>query len=200
MRRIGIVSGLTLALFVTIEAQLVLAHITPPVILISDREAVVGMLQGAKRFFVREVRLSDEERAAIQKQWGWRPEEGFYRFYLGRDQEERLIGAVIFLTDFTIHGPVRIAVGIGSDGKVKDAKVVELTEETFPWLKPLLDQHLTQDYIGRSSRASFTLSERFAKAHLASMPRFYAEIVASLIQRAVILYDMTFLRREPQSF
>lgn len=195
MRRARTWSWLTLPLLIPLGVQVALAHITPPVILVSDREAVVGMLQGAKRFFVREVRLSAEEKELIRKQWGWRPEEDFYRFYLGRDGEGRLVAAVIFLTEFTIHGPVRVAVGLGPDGKVKDAKVVELTEETFPWLKPLLDQHLTHDYIGRDSRASFAVSERFGSASLASMPHFYAQIVASLIQRGAILYEVTILKR-----
>ncbi|MFN3477339.1 MAG: hypothetical protein ACK4Z6_07295 [Candidatus Methylomirabilales bacterium] len=195
MRRARIWRWLALLLFVAGGARVALAHITPPVILISDREAVVGMLSGAKRFFVREVRLSAEEKELIRRQRGWRPEEDFYRFYLGRDEKGQLVAAVTFLTEFTIHGPVRVAVGLGPDGKVKDAKVVELTEETFPWLKPLLDQHLTRDYIGRDSRASFAISERFERAHLESMPHFYAQIVASLIQRGAILYEVTILKR-----
>jgi len=186
-------SWFTLFLLVALGVQVALAHITPPVILISDREAVVGMLQGAKRFFVREVRLSAKEKELIQERWGWRPAEDFYRFYLGRDEQGRLVAATIFLTEYTIHGPVRVAVGLGPDGKVKDAKVVELTEETFPWLKPFLDQHFTHDYIGRDSRARFVLSERFGPASPASMPHFYARIVASLIQRAAILYEVIFL-------
>lgn len=86
--------------------------------------------------------------------------------------------------------------GLQPDGTVKDAQVVELTEESFYWLKPLLDQGLPQAYVGRDSSGSFGLSERFAQARLDSMPRFYAQIVASLIQRATILYDVTLLRRE----
>ena len=172
-----------------------LAHITPPVILASDRDAIVAMTGGATKFFVREVRLTAEERQDIDQRWGWQPEEPLHRFYLGRDAGGQLVAAVIFLTEYTLHGPVRVAVGLGPDGKVRDARVVELTEETFPWLKPLIDQNLTQDYVGRDSQASFTLTERFARVHLESMPHFYGQIVVSLIQRAVILFDVTLLKR-----
>jgi hypothetical protein len=172
-----------------------LAHITPPVVLSSDRDAILEMTSGATRFFVREVRLTPEERQAIGQRWGWQPEEELHRFYLGRDAAGQLVAAVMFLTEFTLHGPVRVAVGLGADGKVRDARVVELTEETFPWLKPLLDQNLTQDYVGRDSQASFTLGERFARTSVESMPHFYGQIVASLIQRAVILFDVTVLKR-----
>jgi len=34
-----------------------LAHLTPPVVLVSDRDAVQSLLSGARRFFVRDVRL-----------------------------------------------------------------------------------------------------------------------------------------------
>ena len=176
----------------------VCAHITPPVVLLSERDAILGMMGNAARFFVREVKLTPEEREALQQRWGWRPEEERYRFYLGRDASGQLVAAVTFLTEITLHGPVRVAVGMGPDGKVKDAKVVELTEETFPWIKPLLDQRFTQDYIGRDSRVSFTLDERFARVHLESMPHFYGQIVASLIQRAVILFEVTVLQRREQ--
>jgi hypothetical protein len=188
--------GLTLSLSLILGAGVSLAHITPPVVLTSERDAVLAMTGRAKKFFVREVRLSREEREAIQRQWGWRPEDELYRFYLGRDDAGQLLAAVIFLTEFTIHGPVRVAVGLGADGKVRDAKVVELTEETYPWLKPLIDQDFTRDYVGRGSQGSFGLSERLTRAGLESMPQFYAQVVASLIQRATILFDVTVLKRD----
>jgi hypothetical protein len=187
--------GLTLALSLTCGAGRGLAHITPPVVLVSERDAVLGMTGGAKKFFVREVRLSPEEREAMQRQWGWRPEDERYRFYIGRDDAGQLTAAVIFLTEFTIHGPVRVATALGPDGKIKHATVVELTEETYPWLKPLMDQGFTQDYAGRGSQGSFGVSERWARAGLESMPQFYAQVVASLIQRATILFDVTVLKR-----
>jgi len=176
--------------------EVVYAHITPPVVLLSERDAVLGMMGNAARFFVRDIKLTPEEREVLQHQWGWQPEEALYRFYLGRDAAGHLVTAVTFLTEFTLHGPVRVAVGLDPNGKVKDAKVIELTEETFPWIQPLLEQNLTRDYIGRDSEATFKLGERFARVHLQSMPHFYGQIVASLIQRAVLLFDVAVIKRE----
>src|SRR5262249_30746950 len=79
------------------------AHITPPVVLLSERDAVTHLLAGARKFSVLEVRLTPEERQAIRKGWNWKPTEDFYRFYMGRSEEGKLLGAVIFVTDFTIH-------------------------------------------------------------------------------------------------
>lgn len=179
---------------VVLAAGMVAAHVTPPVVLASDREAVAGLLSGSRRFFVREVRLSPTERGAIQKQSGWTPNEDFYRFYLGRDDQGALVAATTFMTEYTIHGPVRVAVGLGPDGKVKGAQVVELTEETYHWVKPLIDQDFARDYVGQGSAGRYTLTDR-ARAAGDSMTQFYGQIIASLIQRAAILYDTTVLKR-----
>ena len=177
-----------------LAAGLVSAHVTPPVVLTSDREAVAGLLSGSRRFFVREVRLSSAERAAIQKQSGWTPNEDFYRFYLGRDDQGALVAVTIFMTEYTIHGPVRVAVGLGPDGKVKGAQVVELTEETYSWVKPLIDQDFARDYIGQGSAGRYVLTDR-VRAAGDSMTQFYGQVIVSLIQRAAILYDTTVLKR-----
>lgn len=192
MKQRQVTTWLIAVSFVMAWAGVTRAHITPPVVLVSDREAVVGMMAGAQRFFVREVRLTPEEVSRIEKRWRWKPEAAFHRFYIGRDTQGKMVAAVTFLTEYTIHGPVRVAVGIAPDGRIKDAKVAELTEETFPWLKPLLDQRFTQEFVGRDSGASFALGGRFAETNLRSMPYFYAQIVASLIQRGAILFEVAF--------
>jgi hypothetical protein len=167
------------------------AHITPPVVLASDRDTLLGFLAGAKKYFVREVRLSAQERDVLRQQVGWNPDEDFYRFYLGRTDAGGLVAATVFLTEYTIHGPVRVATALGPDGKVKGARVVELTEETYPWVKPLIDQNFTQAYVGQDSRGTFALASGAGDA----MTQFYGRIVASLVQRSAALYDVAFAKR-----
>jgi Na+-translocating ferredoxin:NAD+ oxidoreductase RnfG subunit len=168
-----------------------LAHITPPVVLVSDRDALVSLLAGARRFFVREVRLTDAEKQKVRQQTRWTPDEDFYRFYVGRDEQGRVVAATIFVTEFTIHGPVRVAVALGPDGKVRGATVVELTEETYPWVKPLLDRQFTREYVGRDARGTFAVSGNGGD----SMTHFYGEVIASLIRRAAVLYEVAVLSR-----
>jgi len=184
MRHVVVVLALGLAL-----ASPALAHLTPPVVLVSDRDAVVSLLTGARRFFVREVRLSDKEKAAIKQASGWTPEEDFYRFYVGRDDQGRMVGTLVFIGDATIHGSVRVATALAPDGKVRGASVVELTEETYPWIKPLIDGQFTQDWVGHDSQSRFALPDRLARARSNSMTQFYGEIVGNLVRRAAVLYD-----------
>ena len=184
MRHIVLALALVLAL-----VSPALAHLTPPVVLVSDRDAVASLLTDARRFFVREVRLSDKEKAAIKQASGWTPEEDFYRFYVGRDDQGRMVGSLVFISDVTIHGAVRVATAFGPDGKVRGASVVELTEETFPWVKPLIDEQFTQDWVGHNSQSRFALSDRLARARSNSMTQFYGEVVANLVRRATLLYE-----------
>ena len=163
------------------------AHITPPVVLASDREAVVRLLPTATRYFVREVQLSPAQREAIQQRVGWNPDDDHYRFYVGRTAEGAPVAATVFLSEFTLHGPVRVAVAVGPDGKVTGALVVEVTEESYTWVKPVLDSGFLQRFVGRDARS--------APAQIGdvsgSMPRFYARLIARLIARVATLYEVT---------
>jgi hypothetical protein len=163
------------------------AHITPPVVLASDRDAVAGLLGGSSKYLVREVRLSPAQKQEVQRRTGWSPEDDFHRFYVGRDDQGRMVGAAAFLSEFTIHGPVRVAVALGEDGKVKGATVVEVTEESYTWVKPLLDQGYTRSFVGLDAR------QRFDPPAVpgGSMSRFYARVIAGLVERAAVLYDLT---------
>ncbi|MGH8222141.1 MAG: hypothetical protein ACREQZ_04125 [Woeseiaceae bacterium] len=152
------------------------------------------MTTGAKKYFVREVRLSLEEQRAIESQRRWRPDEPFYRFFIGRDENGQLVSAVTFLTEFTIHGPVRLAVALGPDGKVKDARIVEATEEISTWVRPLMGEFVKQ-FVGLDSRASFALPASHSMSQ-ENMVQFYGEVAARLIQRGAILFDVTFVKRE----
>ena len=175
------------------------AHITPPVVLASDREAVLALTAGARRFFVREVRLTEADRQALRTEWGWTPEADLYRFYVGRDEQGRLVGSVVFMTEVTVHGPVRVAVGIAPGSKVKGAAVVEVTEETYPWVKPLIDEDLSRGYAGLDLDSPFGVNERLAAARLNPMSHFYGEVVGSLIKRGLALYEQTVRRRGAES-
>ncbi|MBI4595347.1 MAG: hypothetical protein HY730_03105 [Candidatus Tectomicrobia bacterium] len=180
---------------VSLWMNVAFAHVTPPVVLISDRDAISALTVGATRYYIREVKLTANDLDSIKEQWGWKLEELSYRFYLGRDDQDSLVSAVAFLTEYTIDGPVRIAVAIGSDGKVKGALIVELTRECYHWLKPLIDRNFIQDYVGQDSGGNFGLGKRLQKGHLGEMPRFYAKTVATLIKRGAVLFESALLKR-----
>jgi len=165
-------------------------HMTPPVVLATDREAVSRLLSGASRYFVREVRLSASQQDAIRQKAAWTPDEDYYRFYVGRTADGVALGAVLFLSEFTIHGPVRVAAAIGPDGRIRGASVVEVTEESYSWVKPLLDAGFLRRFSGRDARGALGAAVDVG----GSMPRFYADVIARLIARAAALYDVALSR------
>jgi hypothetical protein len=155
-------------------------------VLASDRDAIAGLLGGSSNYLVREERLSPAQKHEVKRQTNWTPEDDFYRFYVGRDDRGRMVGAAAFVSDFTIHGPVRMAVALGEDGKVKGASVVEVTEESYTWVKPLLDQGITRSFVGLDARGSFAAPAVSG----GSMSRFYAGVIAGLVRRAAVLYEV----------
>lgn len=170
------------------------AHATPPVVYLSDREAIVEMTAGASEHFVREVTLTPEEKRAIASRWNWTPDETSYRFYLGRDENGRLVSAVTFLTEYTTHGPMRAAVALGRDGEVKDARIVEVAEEMSAWVRPLVTNGFLRRFVGLDTRADFT-AEATQETARESMVQFYREAAARLVERAAILFDVAFIER-----
>jgi hypothetical protein len=170
---------------VLLTAVVAQAHITPPVVIVSDRDALTGVLGGARRFFVREVRLSPAERSAVQQRTGWTPDEDFYRFFVGRETDGRLVAAAVFLSDFTIHGPVRMVVAVGPDRAVRAARVVEVTEETYLWVKPLIDADFVRQFVGHPPTHAVA-----APVVADPMSRFYAQVIAELVRRGAALLDV----------
>ena len=82
---------------------------------------------------------------------------------------------------------MRVAVAVGPDGRVTGASVVEVTEESYTWVKPVLDSGFLQRFVGRDARSALAQTGDVG----GSMPRFYADVIARLIARAATLYEVT---------
>jgi hypothetical protein len=88
-----------------------------------------------------------------------------------------------------------VLIALRPDGSVREARVVELTEETYAWLQPVLERDLTQDYVGYDSSSEFELTERVRRLSLPKMSEFYARIVVDLIERGTALFHVAFVQR-----
>jgi len=168
------------------------AHVTPPVRLLADREVVTRLLDGAPRVSVREVRISAVERAAIERETDWNPRDA-QRAYVGRDASGQLVGFVIFVSEHTMHGHVRVAVGLDPDGRITGANVVELSEETYSWIRPLIEHDFVRDHVGKDARGNFAPSDRLERAVPGAMPRFYGRVLTRLLHRAAAIVDVGIL-------
>lgn len=176
-------------------APTVLAHVNPPLVLLSDRDAMTAVLPAATQFPEAQVDFSPEQKRSLQKEWRFKAEEGSYRFYEGRDAGGRVVGSVIFLTQATIHSPVRVAVGVGKDGRVTGAAVVEVSEESYNWIKPLIDQGFLKAYVGQSARGEFKVSEAATAGRQRLMRQFYAKVIAQMVQTCAALHETADLKQ-----
>jgi hypothetical protein len=172
-----------------------LAHVSPPVVLASEADTLKAMTGLSAGVAVRKVRLDAAQRQALGQGCGCRATDATYRAYVAGPEGGKA-AAVVFLSEPTQHGPIRVAVALDREGRVTAARVLEVTEESLLWVKPLIDQDLPGDYVGRRSGDDFGISERFEKMRLESMRRFYARVVSSLIGRAAVLYDVALRPRD----
>jgi hypothetical protein len=171
------------------------AHVSPPVVLVSEADTLKAMTGLSDGVVVRKVRLDAAQRQALGTGCGCRATDATYRAYVAGPAAGKA-AAVVFLSEPTQHGPIRMAVALDKDGRVSAARVLEVTEESLLWVKPLIDEDLPGDYVGRRSGDDFGISERFEKMRLESMRRFYAQVVSSLIRRAAVLYDVALRPRD----
>jgi hypothetical protein len=171
------------------------AHVSPPVVLATEAQTLKDMTGRTERLAVSRIKLDAGQRAALREGCGCKASDVSYRAYLGGPEGGKA-AAVVFVSEPTQHGAVRVAVALDRDGRVAAARVLEVTEEILPWMKPLVDQDLPADYVGRKRGDDFGISERFEKMRLESMRRFYAQVVSSLIGRAAVLYDVALRPRD----
>ena len=169
------------------------AHVAPPLVLLSEEAAISAMTAGASKVSAREVRMTAEQRDQVTRRSGWKPGAKPHRLWLAEDEAGKVVTAVVFVEEFTIHGPLRVAVALDPEGKIRDARVTELTEETYPWLKPLVDRRFLRALAGLDSQATFTVDDDVRKLPRESMPRFFAEAATDLVRRAAILYEVTMI-------
>lgn len=175
-------------------AEAALAHVNPPVVLLSDRDALSAVLAGATTFRETEVKLTPQQKQTLHKEWRLSAEDSSYRFYQGRDAQSRVVGSVVFLTLATIHNPVRAAVGVGQDGRITGVSVVEVSEESYTWVKPLIDRGFTKAYVGQGARGEFTVPE-IASGRQRTMQQFYARLIAYMARWGAALHETAGLTR-----
>ena len=170
------------------------AHLTPPVVLVSERDAVASQHAGAKKLSLREVSLTVDERKVVQSTYGWRASDEPHAFYMGRDDAGKLLSASVFMTQATQHGIIRVAVALQPDGRVKGVEVVEVAEEIYPHLKPLMDRGFAKRYAGLGIDSSFEPAAA-SSGGVDAMAQHYDATVGRMVQRAVILYNVCVTKR-----
>jgi hypothetical protein len=183
--------GAVLVMLASAEAR---AHVTPPRVLLTEQQAIRLLLPAAARVEARVLRLTRAQRRAVHEICAWTPENKPYRLVEGVDANGRRLGTMLVLTDYTIHGPVKTAVAVDPEGRVTGGAVMELQEEAYVWVKPLIERDFAGAVKGRGSRESFGPMNHEKRPRGQSMPRFYETLVMTQLHKGVSLYEVAVLR------
>ena len=159
------------------------AHVTPPRILMTELEALQRLFPGAGELPAQQMRLTPEVRLQIYKQFEWKPDSRYRVFPVGANGSS---GALFVLTDYTLHGPVRTAVAVDGQGRVKGAQILELQEEAYVWVKPIIDADFAKAWIGRDCQQGTKPAAPTDK----NMIRFYRGIIEGQLCHAAALHRL----------
>ncbi len=169
--------AITLLVFLTITT-IGFAHITPPVKLATEEEVVQKLMPGLK-YEVKDFRFTPAQRSEIHAKTGWKPSETAVRIYEGKDEQGNLKHTVVFLTEYTMHGSVRVAACCDPDGKPRGSEIVETSEESYNWIKPLIDSGRLKNDSEKSS---------------GKMTQYYSGIINKLVKNAAAVIEVLKLK------
>ena len=164
-------------------ASAALGHITPNVELVRKGDFLKQGLPGATKFFERHLMISGPDGAAIRAATNWSPSEEDTRVYVGRDEQKKLIGSVVFLWMPSQHGPVGVAVAFDPARTVRRVAVTDVGSEPLAWVRPLVEGNGLRQLEGLPA-GSVPDPGRLAPADAGAMTRYYARVVADAVIRA----------------
>ena len=159
-----------LSLFIL--TSLCYSHMSPPVQLIGEAEALKILMPPSLKPVSQHVRLNSAQREEILRKTGWEPSEKTIRYYTATDDQGSVRATVVIVSDYTLHGSIRIAVACDSEGKITGAELLEVSEEAYTWVKPLLDQNYVKQVLQ---------SNPAIPANSGAMTKYYAEQIAKVI-------------------
>jgi len=186
----GLATGALLAIGTTAAAR----HITPTVKLAKQADVIRQSLPGAKHYFVRKVTIGRDDLDRIQSEVTFKPEDPEYKFYLGKGDDDEVLGVVLFPQSNTQHGPLEVGLTIGPDGRIARAVATKATVETKPWVMKAVRAGLMDHFVGlRHGDDPEQALEDLSQKELGAMPYYFARVAADAVERGLALYEVLYM-------
>jgi hypothetical protein len=167
-------------------------HPTPTVVLVKQADLIRTTLPGAKQFFVRNVTIGKDDLAQIRRDVNYTPEDPDLKFYLGKTENGKVDGIVVFPQVNTIHGPIEVGLTLGPDGKVTSAVVTKATVETRPWVEEAVSAGLMKRFQGMRYGDEVNQAIAPLSGRIGQMPYFTAEVIAAAVKQGLVLHHQLF--------
>jgi hypothetical protein len=173
-------SRFTAAVAVFSVSYFALGHVTPNVTLVRRGDFVKQAVPGASQYF--EQLLDDPKAIAfVRAATSWSPTAEEARIYVGRDEQGRILGRVVFLWLPSEHGPVGIGVAFDGGGRILQVAVTDVGTEPLVWVRPLLDHLGALSGLGPDSVPD---QAGLAADGSGRMVRYYAEVIIGGVRRS----------------
>lgn len=115
-----------------INSKTVLAHkghAGPARILMEESEALKTMLPEGGKIVKRKEAIKKGQYKEALKRWGYSPDEGVYTYFISKDKEGNISGALFIQSVEYKHGSIEFAVGYNKTGQITDIKVLSFPEK-----------------------------------------------------------------------
>lgn len=104
-------------------------HAGPTRTLMQESDALKTMLPEGGKIVKRKEALKKEKYNEALKRWGYSPDEGIYTYFISKDKEGNISGALFIQSVEYKHGNIEIAVGYNKTGQITDIKVLSCSEK-----------------------------------------------------------------------
>ncbi len=165
-------------------------HVTPNVRLHTTREVIQQLLPKGK-LFVKDVTLTSEQKARLKAFDHWDTRNDNFKFYISRDEDNRLNRVMISMVEFTRHGPLVMAVALDANGQIQDALLTDIQMEPLTWVDPVLKSTYIQELRGKDSSMSLTLESKW-KEQFTDVSQYFALSIANSVKKSAQLFDLLF--------
>ena len=166
------------------------AHVTPNVRLHTTREVIQQLLPKGK-LFIKEVTLNSEQKARLKAFDNWDTRNDHFKFYISRDEDNRLNRVMVSMIEFTRHGPMVMAVALDANGQIQDALLTNIQMEPLTWVDPVLKSTYIQELRGKDSSMSLTLESKW-KEQFTDVSQYFARSIANSVKKSAQLFDLLF--------
>jgi len=165
-------------------------HITPTVELRKQADVIRQSLPGAQHYFVRRVTIGRQDLERIRAEVSFKPEDPEYKFFLGRDDGDRVIGVVLFPQSNTQHGPLEVGLTMTPDGRIARVVATKATVETKPWVLRAVRSGFLDAFVGmRHGDDPAKALEGLSRDDLGAMPYYFAQVTVDAVKRGLAVYD-----------
>jgi hypothetical protein len=164
------------------------AHVSPIVQIVQKGEFVRAALTEASAFFEHKLDRNSEALRRLAATIGWQPTAQEIKIYVGRDEQQQLVGSVVFLRVPSEHGPVGLGVAFDTGGSVLRCAVTEVGSEPLTWVRALIDGGALESIRGAGAGREIDAAALAPQVD-GRMSRYYAEVIAEGVERAGIVAE-----------